>query len=256
MKKHEDEALKNFLKPLRKDEIMNWAMEKSPTLYRLLSPLTKSEILKMATVTCRHHSHFDDHPNCFFDPKIGRAERIGILDIETLSLRFRADMGVILCYCILDFNSGKVKSRSLSKQELFARKNKDKQLVKELIEDIKKYDRIVGHNVTGFDLPFIRSKAVHYRLRFPHYRSLFVTDTLKIMWKRFRLKSASLGNSCKYFGIPAKETPFEFGLWIEAVQGNRKAMKKVVDHCREDVEANARLFQRILYYVPLSRMSV
>jgi uncharacterized protein YprB with RNaseH-like and TPR domain len=219
--------------------------------------MNKSKITKLATYVCEHSHNFANHPNCFFkdDDQIGRKEKIGILDLETFTLNFRADLGVVLSYTIKELD-GEMKSNWVTSKELHQSGKRDLRLLKDLIKDMKQFDRLVGHNLERFDCRLSRARAVHYGLDYPIYKEIFSTDTLLIMWKKFNLKSASLKNACQFFNIPAKDTPFEIELWLDAVQGNKKAMEEVVRHCEEDVVATETLFKKISTFVPISRKSI
>lgn len=241
------------LKKMTKNEILVWASNTNRTLYQLIGPLTKTQILNLATYNCKHYHNFINHPKCFFTPN--NKEKIGILDIETFTMNFRADLGIIMSYTIKELD-GEMRSNWVTPKEMRTSGKRDLRIIKDLIVDMNRFDRLVGHNSERFDFRLSRARAVHYNLDYPVYSSIFSTDTCQIMWKKFNLKSASLKNSCKFFDIPAKDTPFEVEPWIDCIQGDEKAMKAVVSHCEEDVVATEALFKKIVYYLPMTKRSI
>ena len=236
--------------------------------YRLISKLSKRDILRLSRMTCSHSHSLLSHPFCALKQgilietttetgkKVYRLkEKIGFLDIETFTFNFNADQGIVLCYCIKELDK-KVKCNWIKSQELKKKDKRDYRLLKDFVKDIETYTRLIGHNIIGFDLPLTRSRAVKYGLDFPIYKTIYISDTLKIMWNKFKLKSSSLRNACEFFGIPAKDTPFEFETWLSAAQGDKKAIKKVVKHCEEDVIATELLWKKINPFALESKRSI
>src|SRR5882757_10661149 len=122
-----------------------------------------------------------------------------LLDIETTSLT--ADLGVILCACGKDQANRKFTYRIDEMAKSDWRKGHrgyDKPIIERLIKELTKYDIIVAHNGTGFDLPFIRSRAIYWSL--PRVPDIKIIDPLKILWDKFRLKRNSLGSISDFIG--------------------------------------------------------
>jgi len=241
----------------------------SSETHRLIAKLSKRDIMSLSRMTCKEHRHsYLVHPNCAFKDGViikeksgkGREvyrlkEKIGFLDIETFTFQFNADQGIILCYVLKELN-GKMIKNSITPDELKKAGKADYRLLKDLCKDLQSYTRIIGHNVIYFDFPMARSRAVCHGLDFPLYKSIYVSDTLKIMWRKFKLKYNSLKMACKFFGIPAKQTKFDFVEWLKAVQGDVRSLKKILKHCTEDVISTEALWKKINAYAFESKRSI
>ena len=170
------------------------------------------------------------------------AERVGFLDIETTNLD--PDIGFILSYCIQDIK-GNVMGRALKPKEFKGRhKTLDKNLIKECINDMKKFDRIVGHYNTYFDIPFLRTRAHIWRIQnsFPKPREIYISDTYLIAKRKFKFHSRRLGSIAKAFNIPAKQHPLDGKEWIGALTGDKWALDYVWKHNIEDVTTTRLVF--------------
>lgn len=158
-----------------------------------------------------------------------------LLDIETTALT--ADLGVILCACGKDdkgreftYRIDQMSPRSWKK----GLRGNDRAIIVELARELSEYDVIVAHNGVGFDLPFIRSRALYWGLdRVPDVK---VVDPLKVLWEKFRLKRNSLGAVSDFIGSLDKKDPLDMSLWVNVVlNGNKNALNQIVHHCQSDV---------------------
>lgn len=244
----------------------NSSKEGSSEVYRLISKLSKNDILRIARLTCKQHGHsYLAHPNCAYKDGIlmpsenGKGyilkEKIGILDIETFTFNFKADMGIVLTYCIKELN-GKIIRNTLTTKECQLLKDNDFRLMKDFIKDLSSFTRVIGYYSTGFDIPVLRTKAVHYGLDFPIYKEILHTDVYYMIKHRFSLKSNSLRNACKYFGISAKDHPFEFESWYNAAKGERKALDYVLSHNIEDVISTEELYKKVNQFSLTTKKSI
>jgi len=240
--------------------------DNSIEVFRLIKQLNKNDILKLAKMTCKEHSHsYLAHPRCAFkdkilietkDNKLEIKEKIGFLDIETLSFDYKADMGILLTYCIKDLD-GSLIENCITPSECQLKEDQDKRIMKDLVKDLKNgYTRLIGHFSTFFDLPFLRSRAVYYNLDFPIYKEIYHTDTFFILKSKFALKSKSLENACKFFNIPCKEHKFQFNIWYNAAKGNIENLNHVLLHNAEDVMSTELLWKRINNYVLSNKRSI
>lgn len=161
-----------------------------------------------------------------------------VLDIETTDLS--ADRGVILCACYESSNKPGV-VETLRNDEINARdwnrgiRGNDKELVKRLRKLIHSHDVIVAHNGHKFDLPFIRTRGLRWKLK--PLKEPKTVDPLQIAWRKFRLRSNSLGAISSYLGIRDRKTPLDLAVWARAMlNGDRKAMDLIVKHCVADIK--------------------
>jgi len=138
--------------------------------------LTKREIIWLGTHRCSHGHTYLEHYECYLKEQESPTEKIGFLDIETTNLN--ANFGVILCWSIKPLNQ-EVVSDILSPKDFKSADEFyiDKRVVKSLIQEMMKYDRLVTHYGTRFDIPFIRSRALACNVEFPPYGSIIHNDT-------------------------------------------------------------------------------
>ena len=153
---------------------------KSAELYSLLRQLKKNEILRYSKQTCEHGHSLISHPQCL-RKILGKEEKIGFFDIETSNLV--ATYGYIFSYCIKKLN-GKILKGIITKKDM-EKGIFDKNLIKQLIIDMKKFDKLITYYGSRFDIPFIRTRAIKYGLDFPVYKEIKHTDVYYIIRNRF-----------------------------------------------------------------------
>jgi len=181
-------------------------------------------------------------------------EKIGFIDIENFSFNFKADEGIIISYCIKEMD-GELIANVIKPKEI--EKNiYDKRLVKDLLNDIKKFDRIIGYYAKRFDIPFIRSRALYYGLRFPPYGSHFFNDVYYLVKYKFQLHANKLRTACEFLGIPSKEHSFKPEMWLKALKGNERALKYILEHNKEDVISLEALWKKIYMYGLVGKRSI
>lgn len=207
---------------------------------------------------CQHRHTIVTHPNCF--PKYWYEEqghRVGYLDIEATGLK--ANQAWMLSWAIRERN-GNVKSDTILPDEIFLKPgvvniNYDKRIVKSLLEEMQEYTVVVGYYSTNFDIPFIRTRAMHYNLRFPHYGELLHIDVFYQVKSKMNLSRKSLAVATEFLEITGK-THLNFSYWGLAGMGDVKAMKELLHHNLEDVRILEDLHKRLEPYCNTAKKSV
>lgn len=194
--------------------------------------LKKSKIIWLNNHLCKHGHTFLEHWNCYLEEKPNE-NRVGYLDIESSNLD--ADFGIMLCYCIKVEGEKTILGRHLTEEEALNKKEPDKQLVKELIDDLSSFNLIYTYYGTGFDLKFIRTRAVANHLRFPVFGSISHKDVYYIIKNKFKLHRSGLETACNELIGRTLKTHFDGNTWRHAVQGKQKALAWIFDHCKRDV---------------------
>jgi predicted PolB exonuclease-like 3'-5' exonuclease len=108
-----------------------------------------------------------------------------------------------------------------------------------------------GHNVHGFDLQFLKHRAIILNIRPPKPLreammakkwSPLIADTM-LMWSDDPHKLGSMDRLCKVFGIPGKDG-FDGSMVAETwpVDPN-----KVIEYCKDDVERTRKIYKRIMF---------
>jgi len=209
-----------------------------------LSRLTKERLVWLATHRCKHRHFYIEHLSCYEKEQVTEIERLGFLDIEASNLD--ADFGIVLSYCIKPLDQPSLK-RLITPREL-ASKDLDKALMIDCIADMRKFDRLVTYYGTGFDIPFVRTRAMLHKLDFPVFREIKHTDVYYWVRNKLRLHRKRLEVVCDFLGIPAKGHPMIPPIWTAALTGNKKALNYILTHNLEDVESLQEVYKRMLEF--------
>lgn len=183
------------------------------------------------------------------------------MDIETTDLS-AVGSGVLLCACVRRWPTGKTLTYRIQyrdewnpSEEGFL-ETEETQLLKDLIAELGQYDLMVGHNIDGFDLPFLRSRA---KVRgIPFYLAPFTYDTMKAFGRvKFRTRLNRIGKPTKsmamiadFLGLEQLKTAIYPQEWWLTVWGNssqrEEAMQNIIDHCKRDVRTNHEMYDILL----------
>ena len=207
--------------------------------------LKKKEITWLGKNRCKHSHTYLEHYACFLEEH-GEDVKIGFFDIETSNLK--ADYGLMLCYCILDSSTGDILESCITKEDLRTENILDKRVVKNCIDDLRKFDKIVGHYSTNFDIPYTRARAEFWNIPFLEYGELYHRDTYYMARRLLAISSRRLGNVCNHLFGETNKTRIDSRHWILALQGDKNALDYIVDHCRKDVIDLQRVYRRLEVY--------
>lgn len=174
-----------------------------------------------------------------------------VLDIETTDLE--ADRGVVLCACYeSSTRPGKVqvlRNDVVNKRDWRRGiRGNDREIVKQINQLVRQHDVIVAHNGQRFDLPFLRTRALRWRLR-PLMEPKIV-DPLQIAWRKWKLRSNRLGAISDHLGIKDRKTPLDMSVWADAMlNGNGRSMNKIVTHCIADVKVLSGVLEHVKPFI-------
>ena len=219
--------------------------------------LLKKDFIWLANHRCQHGERYLQHPACFFKEKPEGApvvERIGFLDIETSNLH--GNFGYIFSYCIKELD-GDILGYCITPDEI--RKHLfDKNLMKQLCVDIKKFHRIIvywGKNYR-FDIPFCRTRALKWGFPFPEHKDLVVNDLFDVVKSRLRLHRNRLENACNFLDIPSKEHRLDPDIWQKAMSGDQRALDWIYEHNKEDVVSTEAVWKKVYMFYPNPNTSI
>ena len=175
-------------------------------------------------------------------------------DIESSALE-AVGAGFMICAVIKPLFSDKL--ITLRYDKLNCKPGKEKALVEDTIDNLSKFDLLIGHNIKSFDINYIKSRAI--QLGVPYNLSPLVYDT-KDAFKRTGLRtvdngfgkpSASLAMVIDFFDIDVQKKyplyPRQHWktVWQEGKERS-KAMTHLVEHCQTDVIANEKVYWKLL----------
>ncbi len=219
-----------------------------------LGKLKKSEILYLWRHRCKHGHRYLSHPKCYLkEERI--PEKIGFLDIETSNLA--ANFGLVLSYCIKPAGSTvkQIIKNIITKKEL-QDGDMDKRLIRDCVEDIKRFDRIIGHYSSRFDIPFLRTRAIIHGIEFPPYGELLQTDTWRMAKNSLALHSNRQDVLAESLLGRTVKTRIKQKHWIKALQGDKVALAYVLDHNIKDVIDLERNYNKLVRYNRKSNTSI
>ena len=125
------------------------------------------------------------------------------------------------------------------------------QLLRDVIEELSKYDVLIGHNIIKYDLPYIKSRAFQ---RDVPARPFVAYDTLHAFRRtgyltvpnHYGKPSGGLDMVADFLHIRQEKTKIYPYDWWEAVWAKEakrlEAMNEIVSHCEHDVRMNANVF--------------
>lgn len=120
------------------------------------------------------------------------------------------------------------------------------------IEQERHVDKFCGHNLAGFDLPFLKHRSIILGIKPPSIiRDAMsakpwdscIADTM-LMWSSDSQKRASMDKLCKAFGIKGKGDFDGSMVNEEWVRGDRS---KVIEYCKDDVRRTVEIYNRITF---------
>lgn len=213
---------------------------------------------------CKHRQDEEHHPKCFNRQWYENEDiRIGYLDIEATGLTANSDW--MLSWAINNrSHSGKkydtVAYSYVTSDEIFAapgkvNKDYDRQLVGDLLDELENYDLIVTYYGTGFDIPFIRTRAMILGLdNFPKPKKIAHLDLYYHVRSKMSLAKNSLAMATKCLNIDGK-THLDFTYWKLAGMGDTEAMQELLNHNVKDVEITESLHKELEPYINFKKNS-
>jgi uncharacterized protein YprB with RNaseH-like and TPR domain len=172
-----------------------------------------------------------------------------VFDLETSDLA--GDKGIILCGCIQSSTQKAMitfRTDDLNAGWKKGKRGDDSAVSKAIADCLSEHDVLVAHNGTRFDLPFLRTRLARWGMK--RLPDLKVIDPLSIAWRKLRMTRNSLGNIADHIGIKDKKTPLNMSIWMDAIlNGSRKSMDLIVEHCVADVKVLEGVLNLVRPYV-------
>jgi uncharacterized protein YprB with RNaseH-like and TPR domain len=176
----------------------------------------------------------------------------GFLDIETTNLK--ADFAFMLTYCIKTKGREEYCWNKVTQEEIRTGVL-DKRLVKDLIEDMRKYKKVYTYYGTRFDLCFIRTRALSWGYDFIPFGLLLHQDLYFLAKSKLCLSRKRLANVCELLGIDGK-THLDGKLWMLAATGNEEAINYIYEHNKSDCVILEKAYNKLKMYVGVTRTSI
>jgi uncharacterized protein YprB with RNaseH-like and TPR domain len=184
-----------------------------------------------------------------------------VFDIETTSLG-AVGAGVLLVACIRPLKTNRTRTFRIDSEKFEDSRDhgflerEETALLKNVTEELSKYDLLIGHNIVRYDIPFLRTRSMRRGIQWLAWP--FAYDTL-IGFRRAHYftvpncvgkPSAGLDMVIDLFGIHQEKTKVMPVQWWESVWGSEKkrteSIDTIVSHCQSDVRMNAQMYPLIL----------
>lgn len=123
----------------------------------------------------------------------------------------------------------------------------DRYVVEQFHKVMGEADVVVGHNSDSFDNRYVRTRALYHGL--PALPPLASIDTYKVAKSQFMFNS----NKLDYVGGLLKvgrKKPTTAGLWMKAFNGDKRAIREMVEYNKQDVLLLERVFLKLRPYIP------
>ncbi len=167
------------------------------------------------------------------------AVKVAILDIETSSLE--ADAGIIV-------GAGLTSENGTSEYFQVKRTSEEKDALVRLTKRLQGYDLIVTWNGRSFDIPFLTTRLLRHGMDPSVITGKRHIDLNEAVKSRLRLTFTYLDHVCDFFGIAKKKGPMGMDvpqLYVRAMEGDRKALGTIKEHCLDDLQATRKVYQRL-----------
>ena len=236
---------------------MPWTLEDENKLRELMQAKPRMQYVKIAN---RLGRTTDSIRNKVFTLRKERRhdwleeERIGFLDLEASNLK--ANIGNLISWAIKPLGVKKVAFDCWTREEAIDWDKMDRRIMASLIDELKNYDLVVTYYGTGFDIKFMRTRAMILGLEgFPEFGTLKHFDVYYAVRNKMCLYSNRLAVATQALGIEGK-TPLPSSIWGPARLGYKKALKDIKKHNVEDVKILEELYEEIIPYVQITRKSI
>ncbi len=148
----------------------------------------------------------------------------------------------VICACVKREGSSKVISFR------WDRNQSDKQLLIDLMDEIKDADEVIGHYGVGFDFPWLRTRILFHGLN-PMPLFKFV-DTKAWASKHFFFNCNKLDYIAKFLGSTGK-IKTEYSWWVNILMKNcQETLAKMVFYCKKDVLELEFVWKKLLPHIP------
>jgi len=125
----------------------------------------------------------------------------------------------------------------------------DRTMIEKFVKVMNKADEIVAHNGDNFDIKWLRTRCIRFGVRIDP--NIVTIDTLKLCRSKFNFNSNRLDYVAKFLGVGEKQETGGFDLWKDiTINNDRKALKRMVKYCDNDVVILEKAWDKLNQYVP------
>jgi 3'-5' exonuclease len=160
---------------------------------------------------------------------------------------FDGTFGRICCIGVIKEDS----NGKIVQKEVFSGKEKD--ILINFWQSAQGVHRFIGHNIWGFDLPFIFQRSIINGVRprtdisFARYRNIPIYDTMLewTLWNLDHSKMQKLDTLAKVFGLPTSKDEMDGSMvWDYYKQGK---IEEICKYCMKDVELTRNVYKKMTF---------
>ena len=180
-----------------------------------------------------------------------QSARLGFFDIEAGDLN--ANVGYMLSWALL-MPDDTVKSDVITKKEIFSGVM-DKRIVRSALRAIQDIDVLVTFYGTGFDVPYLRARALVHGLPYPGYGQILHLDVFYMARRLLKLSNRRMGTAASFLGLEEKDF-YDVSVWNKARLGDKEALGHILSHNEGDVRITKQLWMVLAPYIKGIRKSI
>ncbi len=162
-----------------------------------------------------------------------------ILDIETSSLE--ADAGVVV-------GAGLIPEKGEAEYFQVRRTSEEKNALVKIVERLNDFEVVVTWNGRFFDIPFLTTRLLDHNMDPRPVFDKRHIDLAEVVKNRLRLTFTYLDHVCDFLGIEKKRGTMGMDvprLYVKALEGDRKALGLIREHCLDDLQATRKVYLRL-----------
>lgn len=169
-----------------------------------------------------------------------------VFDLETFSLT--RDWGVTMVAVLLvhgGANGAEWYVLRADEQQAWreGRRSDDRELVTQILQVLQGCHIAYAHNGANFDIRWLRTAALKYRLKFP---PLKLVDPAKVAWAKYGLGRNSLSALANYLELDEEKMPVSQEVWRRALMDDsRPDFNILVERCKSDVRLLNEIASRV-----------
>lgn len=128
----------------------------------------------------------------------------------------------------------------------------EKEILTKFWESAQGVHRFIGHNIWGFDLPFIYQRSIingvrPIQLNFARYRNTPIFDTMQEwdLWNYDKDKKKSLDTLAKVLGFPTSKDEMNGSMVWDYYQKGK--IDDICKYCMKDVELTRKVYKKMVF---------
>lgn len=156
--------------------------------------------------------------------------------------------GYVLCAVAKFSDEKKARTIALTDFPSFYKSNPedDRKVVEWCWNVLDESDIVIAHYGKGFDIPVLNARFI--ALGLPPPSPYKIIDTKEVASKKFKFPYNSLNGISSYLGL-GRKLDTDFKLWVDCMNGVKKAWKKMVDYCVQDVLLLEKVYNKFVPWI-------